>query len=1119
MKVIQKLILSFFVLILFFTLGCRNKKTAEPLFTKMENTGINFENTVEDGAKDNSFLFRNFYNGGGVAIGDINNDGFADVFLTSNAGANKLYLNKGNLSAGQASFQFEDISDKAGIIKDDKWNTGVVFADVNADGWLDIYVSSSGHMSTGNRKNKLYINNHNNTFIESAAQYGLDISAYTTQVSFFDYDMDGDLDCFMINNSPIPVNQLGNSNKRDLPEKEWPVGEFLKGGGDHLFRNDDGHFKEVTKEAGIHGSLISFGLGVSVGDINGDDYPDVFVSNDSYERDYLYINQKNGTFKDELTDWMQHVSFSSMGADIADINNDGYPDLFTTDMFPMGDHRLKTMGAFDNIDLFNAKLKADFYYQYPVNCLHLNDKNGMFKDIARYSGVPATDWSWGALMFDMDNDGWNDLLVCNGVNRDVTNLDFMNFFADETYHKMVLKGEKSDVDHLLKQIPRTPLPNKVFRNDRNLKFTDIGNSWGFSTPAFSNGAAYGDLDNDGDLDVIISNENQLSFIYKNNSRDLSKNNFLGVTLSGKGKNTFAIGSKVKIFSGDQIFTREMVPSRGFQSSVDYKIIIGLGNITQVDSMFITWPDRTFTKVLKPAINKVHLIKQGDEKKIKEENTPVKAPTFFINELSIFEKHQENDAIDFYTERNIPRLLSREGPKGAVGDVNGDGLDDVFIGGTPGHPGQLYLQKVDGSFSKKEEKTFQQYNDFEDVAVLLFDCDKDSDLDLLICPGGNTARPNSRELQLRLFKNDGKGNFTIDEAAFPNTGMNISVAIANDFNGDGFPDLFIGARSFPLSYGADPESFLFVNNGNGHFTDIAKTKNPDIANIGMVCNAIWADVRGDAQKELIIVGEWMAPRIFSYKAGKFDEIKTNLNELSGWWQTVTATDINGDGKLDLVLGNMGENFYLQPDKNNPLKLWINDYDQNNSQEKIMTYTINGKDMPVFLKKDMEDQLPFIKKSNLKNEAYADKPIQQLFPKEVLDKSIVKTINYTSSCVAINNGNGSFTISKLPAMSQLSCINNIYASDMNGDGYPDLITGGNQFGFMPQFERLDASLGDVLINDRKGNFIWQEVSKTGLHMRGEMRDIVPVDTKKGKCLLFIQNNEYPLFFKPGLLNKMK
>jgi hypothetical protein len=788
-------------------------------------------------------------------------------------------------------------------------------------------------------------------------------------------------------------------------------------------------------------------------------------------------------------------------------------------MLPLNDYRLKTTGAFDNIDLFNAKLKSGFYYQYTQNCLQLNNKNGVFKDIANYSGVCATDWSWGALLFDMDNDGWNDIYVCNGVNRDVTNLDFMNFFADETYHKMVLNGKKTEIDQLLKQIPRTPLPNKVYRNDRNLKFTDIGKAWGFSTPTFSNGAAYGDLDNDGDLDLIINNENQPSFVYKNNSRETNQNNYIGILLKGTGKNTFAIGSKVQLFAGDEVLTREMIPSRGFQSSMDYKMIIGLGKILKIDSMIITWPDRSFTKFQKPELNKTHIIQQPEERNLLTEANYTSTPTFFTQVKSNFDKHEEDNVIDFYTERNIPRMLSKEGPKAAVGDVNGDGFDDVFIGGTPGHPGQLYLQTQGEKFIKKEEKAFQQFMDFEDVAVLLFDCDHDGDLDLLVCPGGNNAPPNSRVLQLRLFKNDGKGNFSLDGSAFPTTGMNVSVAIADDFNKDGYPDLFIGGRNFPQLYGVDPTSYLFINDGQGHFSDFSKTKNPDISHIGMVCNAVWADVAGDAQKELIIVGEWMAPKIFSFNGDHFEEIKTNLDQMYGWWQTVAAADINGDGKQDLILGNMGENFYLQPDSSKPLKLWINDYDHNNSTEKILTYTIDGKDMPVFLKKDMEDQLPSIKKSNLKNEAYSKKSIQQLFPAELLSKGIVKKINYTSSCVAINNGNGKFTIQKLPAMEQLSCINAIHCADLNGDGYIDLVAGGNQFGFMPQFERLDASLGDVLINNGKGEFIWQDAAKTGLHLRGEVRDIVSINTNGKHLLLFLQNNDYPVLYKPGILNKMK
>jgi enediyne biosynthesis protein E4 len=1097
-------LLYFFILIAF--VACNTKKANNnTLFELMNNTGIDFNNKVEDDSLENGFLFRNFYNGNGVALGDINNDGLADVFMTSNIGANKLFLNKGD-------FKFEDISTKAGIIKDDKWNTGTVFTDIDGDGWLDIYVCSSGHMGTGTRKNKLYINNHNNTFTENASKFGLDISAYTTQVSFFDYDMDGDLDCFMINNSPIPINQLNFANRRDLPDSLWKIADFLKGGGDHLYKNDNGFFKEVTSKAGIHGGLISFGLGVSISDINMDGWPDVFVSNDSYERDYLYINQKNGTFKDEMEQWFQHTSFSSMGADIADINNDGYMDLFTTDMLPVNDYRLKTMGSFDNISLFTDKLKSGFYYQYTKNCLQLNNKNGKFIDIARYSGVAATDWSWGALIFDMDNDGWNDLYVCNGVGKDVTNLDFMDFFANDVNQKMVLTGKKEPIDKILKEIPLTPLPNKVYRNNKDLKFEDVGDKWGLNQPSFSNGAAYADLDNDGDLDLIVCNQNQPAFIYKNKSREINKNNYIGFSLKATDKNVFAIGSKVQLFVGDQILTQELMPSRGFQSSVDYKLIFGLGKTKKIDSVVITWPNRSISKLDTLVINKVYNFNQTQLQNKLEKNVPTtQLQTTFSAVQTTFEKHQENEYVDFYEERLIPRVFSREGPKAATADVNGDGLTDVYIGGASGKTGQLYLQNQTGDYIKKDENAFKPFFEFEDVAVLLFDGDKDADMDLLVCPGGNNHPINSRELQLRMFLNDGKGNFTLSSNAFPTMSMNISVAIANDFNNDGFEDLFVGGRSYPGIYGKDPQSYLLVNDGKGHFTDIAPTKNKDISQLGMITGAVWEDVVGDKQKELIVVGEWMAPRIFSFNKDHFDEVKTNINNQFGWWQSVTTADVNNDGKQDLILGNIGENFYLNPTAKTPAKLWMNDYDKNGDLDKIMTYTIDDKDMPVFLKRDLQDQLPTLKKENLKHSDYANKTIQDLFSKDMITNSVVKQFNYAPSCIAINQGNGQFIIQALPVMSQLSCINSILPMDVNNDGYIDLVTGGNQFGFLPQFEKLDGSFGDILINDGKGNFNWKETKYTGLNLRGEVRDMQMIKNAKGTFILVLQNNEFPILYK--------
>jgi hypothetical protein len=1097
----------FFGFVVLFLAGCSTKQK-QPLFELMEKTGIDFTNQVEDGKKENSFLFRNFYNGGGVAIGDINNDGLADVFLTSNTAANKLYLNKGN-------FQFEDISVKAGIIADDIWNTGVVMADINADGWLDIYVCSSGHMPTGNRLNKLYINNRNGSFTEEAKKYGLDIKAYTTQVSFFDYDMDGDLDCFMINNSPIPVNQLEFSNKRDLLESKWPVGDFLKGGGDHLYQNNNGRFTEVTQDAGIHGTLLSFGMGVSVGDINNDGYPDVYVANDSYERDYLYINQKNGKFKDMLEEKMQHTSFSSMGADIADVNNDGYSDIFTTDMLPLSDFRIKTTGAFDDIDMFNRKIGAGFYYHYVKNCLQLNSPSGNFKDIGNYSGVSASDWSWGALMFDMDNDGWNDILACNGVNHDVTDLDFMNFFANDVIQRMILSGKKDEVDQVLKQIPKTPLPNKVYKNEHNLKFTDIGEEWGLGQNTFSNGAAYGDLDNDGDLDIIINNQNQPSFIYRNNSRQINQHNYIGIQLKGEGKNTYAVGSKIQLFIGNQILTKEVIPSRGFQSSVDYKQIMGIGKFTKIDSMHIIWPNRIVSSIKNPAINKVYNYTQTSLGVLLQESA-IENNTLLSKVNTRFTKHQENDVIDFYAERGVPEMLSKEGPKAAVADVNGDLLEDIFIGGTPSHPGQLYLQDKAGNFIIKPQKGFEAFTTFEDVAVQLVDIDNDKDVDLIIGPGGNNNEPNTRELQIRLFKNDGKGNFEIDAMAFPNVSMNISVIAPYDFNKDGFIDLFVGARNYPFVYGMNPTSFLFQNDGKGHFIDIAPSKVPAISNIGMVTDAKWVDIDGDQSSDLVIVGEWMSPHIFKNNKGQFKELSSNLNELNGWWQTVAFADVNNDGKQDLIMGNIGENFYLQPSKKSPVKLFVNDFDKNGIKDKVVTYTIDGKDKPVVVKRELEEMVPLIKKNNLKHIEYARKSIQEIFTPEDIKSSIIKIFDFATSIVALNKGGGNFEIVPLPAMTQLSSVNAIQVTDLNRDGKVDLLLGGNHFDYQPQYDRLDASFVDILVQNKNGQFDIVEPLKAGILLKGQMRDIKMVNRQGKEHFLFLQNNDYPVLYQ---LNSLK
>ena len=1094
---------ALFLCLVFFS--CNEKNEPAKLFTLENNTGINFINEVENTKKFNIFSYRNFYNGGGVAIGDINNDSLPDVFMASNMGANKLYLNKGN-------FKFDDISSKAGIEEKGKWNTGVVMVDINSDGWLDIYVCNAGidkwKMQDGN---KLFINNHDLTFTERSKEYGLDEKGYTTHAAFFDYDLDGDLDCYILNNSFIPVNTLNYSNKRELRAKDWPYKDFLKGGGDKLLRNDDGHFTDVSEQANIYGSLIGFGLGVTVGDVNGDHYPDLYISNDFFERDYLYINQKNGTFKEELQQWIEHTSLASMGADIADVNNDGYPDIFTTDMLPDNDYRLKTTSSFDGYDVYHKKDLQGFYHQFQQNALQVNNRNGRFMETAYFSGVAGSDWSWGALMFDADNDGLNDIYVCNGIYKDVIDQDFIDFFANDIIQKMVLTGEKEEVQQIIDSMPSVPVPNKAFRNKGNLKFSDEGVNWGFDKPSFSNGAAYGDLDNDGDLDLIVNNVNMPCFVYKNNSREQHASNFISFQLEGKTPNKFAIGAKIEITTDDnEVLGRELIPSRGFQSSVDYKVVIGLGNKT-IKKVLVRWPDTTLIEV--PAkINQNNIIRQDDNPPARLMEMQLPSKRFFEDASNQFEKHTEDTLfVDYYAERNIPVMLSKEGPRAAVADVNKDGLDDIFIGGAKGQPGQLYIQS-NTSFIKKLQTSFENDKDFEDVAVLFFDCDNDGDQDLFIGAGGNDQPPRNPFLKHRLYKNDGRGNFKKDTAAFDGVNSsNIGAACANDFDGDGDLDLFVGGRSLSYNYGVNPQSYIYENDGRGHFKNVTSQLNSSLGNIGMVTSATWTDITGDKKNELVIVGEWMTPRIFSYANGKLNEISTNISNMFGWWQTVQAADLDKDGDNDLVMGNYGNNFYLHPDSSQPVKLWINDFDMNTLPDKVFSRTVDGKDVPVFLKKDFTDAMPSLKKENLRHHEYAKKTIQSLFKPDLLKSAGVKVFNYSNSVIAWNDGNGTFTIQELPVQVQLSSLNAIVCKDINNDGNMDLILGGNITECLPQFGRLDANYGIVLENKGNRQFIEVSPKQSGISINGMVRDIQWINGRKGNSVLFLRNNDYPVMYR--------
>lgn len=1101
---LKRLVISCILAVTF--LNCSDKKQGEErlLFTKLSSseTGISFLNEVKNGADMNIFKYRNFYNGGGVAIGDINNDGLPDVYFTSNLGANKLYLNKGN-------FKFEDISKKAGVEGSKSWSTGVVMVDLNADGFLDIYVCNAGNSLGDQQKNELFINNKNGTFTEKAAEYNLADTGITTHAAFFDYDKDGDLDVYILNNSFIPVSSLNYSNKRELRDKDWDVAEILKGGGDKLLRNDNGKFTDVSADSGIYGSLIGFGLGVTVGDVNGDLYPDIYVSNDFYERDYLYINNKNGTFTEEIKGWTSHISQSSMGADMADINNDGKADIFVTDMLPEPDERLKTTTNFENYDLFVRKVNLDFYTQYMQNTLQVNNGENQFLEIANYAGVAKTDWSWGALLFDMDNDGYKDIFVCNGIYNDLTNQDFVDFFANEFMQKMVVTGKKEEIQTIISKMPSTPIANYAYKNNKNLTFSNQATNWGLDTPSFSNGAAYADLDNDGDLDLVVNNVNMESFVYRNNSEKNAKNQYVKVKLKGNGQNTFAVGSVVELFTGSEIIRQELFPSRGFQSSIDYTMTFGIGD-KKIDSLRVIWPNGTTETVKKIAKNGILNL---DIAKAKGTFLPeiINQKTQFSAVNSSFIAHKENNFIDFDHEGLVSKMLSQEGPSMCVADINGDGNDDVFIGGAKGQSGKIYLNAGNGNFKISSQKELDLDAAFEDTAASFFDADNDGDVDLLVGSGGN-EKADQANYKNRLYLNNGKGVFTRSKTIIPTTSNNVAVIESYDFDQDGDTDVFIGSRSVPGVYGIDPKHLLLENDGKGNFTNLIDKKAFKINNFGMITDAIWEDIDNDSKKDLIIVGDWIAPMIFKNNGRRLVEFKSNLSTYTGFWNSVVCVDLNNDGKKDLVLGNKGINTSYKPSQDNPLKLFTNDFDNNGTIEQIATRSINGKDLPINLKQELAKQIPSIKKKNLSYAAYATKTFQDLFSKEIVENSIQKTVAYQESCVAINTGNGKFVVTALPAQVQFSSVNTIATMDVNKDGYLDLILGGNQYEFKPQYGRLDANYGSVLLGSKKGTFTNSSSTASGFFVKGEIKKVQLIKNKnKMTFLLAAINNDVPKLFK--------
>ncbi|NCI47386.1 VCBS repeat-containing protein [Sediminibacterium sp. WSJ-3] len=1080
--------------------SCKQTPGGPVLFEvlKEDRTGIAFNNKLTPTQDFNMFKYMYFYNGSGVGAGDFNNDGLVDLFFASNQGENKLYLNTGSL-------HFRDVTAEARVVQDGSWSTGVSVVDINNDGLLDLYICRVGKYETLKGHNLLLLctginKNGVPQYEERSQAYGIDFAGFSTQAAFLDYDRDGDLDMFLLNHS---VHQNGS-----FAERSHFLGTYNELSGDRLYRNDGAHFTDVTKASAINSSAISYGLGVVVADINLDGYPDIYVGNDFHENDYLYINRRNGTFRDESTERLMHTSQFSMGVDIADVNNDGFPDITSMDMLPSDPYILKRSEGEDAYDIFNMKISYGYHYQYTRNNLQLNRRNGMFSETGLYSGMAATDWSWASLWMDFDNDGRKDLFISNGIPKRMNDIDYINFVSDGEIQSKIRSNSLAQTDMaLIDKFPQIKIPNKFYRNSGNMVFTDMGAHIAGDIPTYSNGAVYADLDNDGDLDIVVNNIDEPVLVYANKSNDDRSKAYAEIRLKGDAKNINATGAKVLLFTADSIRSYEKTPVRGFLSSMETSLHIGLDQ-TRIDSSFLVWPDNTYEVIrFKPGqsaytftyrkglplfdFNRIVSFRPNNTRRMED----------IAAQTGLLFRHTENEFNEFNREPLLPHMVSTEGPALAVGDINKDGLEDVFIGGAKETRRGVWLQQASGKFTSLRQPALEKDSVYEDVDACWADINKDGYPDLLVASGGNEYYGREEYLQPRAYLNDGKGNLVKLAHAFDDIFMTASCISATDFNGDGYVDLFIGSRAVPFAYGQAPVSRLLQNDGSGKFRDVTALYAPAIKDAGMVTGSVWTDIDKDGDPDLLLCREWGGIDAFINTRGTFS--RQVLTDKKGWWNFLLPVDIDNDGDLDLVAGNLGLNSRLKASAQQPVRLYYDDFDGNGKKEQVLTYYLNGKELPFANKAELEKQMPVLKKKYLYAEDFAKAGLTDILSRDQLGKAQQYSADYFSNAILINNGNLSFTVQALPWEAQLSSFRDAATIDANGDGLTDILLGGNYYGNNIQMGRYDADYGTLLVNKGKAGFAVQTIN--GVSVKGQVRKIRPIKIGKKAAWVLARNND--------------